>query len=334
VGFLWQLLPGARETRNQVIVGYVWLFAIALWTGVPAVTKGSHLHELLDAMGPLGVGVALSFCAFLLGSLSYDLTGQLFGTRGARALSRFSDAPPVLTIRRMEEWGIRAELERLEASIDRANAEVLLRVGLIPPVLASGAAGTRSGWYWAVAAGITSAAISWQTLRRRSELVADLQTSDELRGGIAQSLEPELREMRATEETERAAGAERSRKEAEKQEIERREQDAAVEAEHQRRLRELQSLEAREASGRLDEAASARLAELREWKRKLDERMQELERRTDELRARTEKKKLEMKAHVEEARRRISEGTAAEEPDGPRIAVWRRRLRRTRRFRA
>lgn len=87
MGFLWQLLPGARETRNQVIIGYAWLVAIGLWVSVPSPAKGTDLRELVDALGHLGVGIALSFLAFLIGSLSDDLAGVFLGIRGARALS-------------------------------------------------------------------------------------------------------------------------------------------------------------------------------------------------------------------------------------------------------
>jgi hypothetical protein len=43
MAFLWNLLPGAREARNDLIVGYAWLIAIGLWTGVaPELLKSSH----------------------------------------------------------------------------------------------------------------------------------------------------------------------------------------------------------------------------------------------------------------------------------------------------
>ena len=98
----------------------------------PEVAAGSSLKELLDAVGPVGVGIALSFAAFLVGSLSEDLASLFFRVRGARAFSLETRAPAFLTIRNMPD-SVRAELERLEATIDRTGAELVLRLGLIPP---------------------------------------------------------------------------------------------------------------------------------------------------------------------------------------------------------
>ncbi len=94
MGFLWQLLPGAREARNQVIVGYAWLFALGLVVGVPQPPTGSHLDELVSSLGAVGVGIGLSFAAFLIGSLSDDLVSLVFKSRGALAFSSGSDESP------------------------------------------------------------------------------------------------------------------------------------------------------------------------------------------------------------------------------------------------
>ena len=87
VQFLWSLVPGAREARNQVLIGYAWLVALGLWIGVPHVSKTGNLHDIAHALGHVGLAVALSFAAYFIGSLSDDLATQVFRVRGALSLT-------------------------------------------------------------------------------------------------------------------------------------------------------------------------------------------------------------------------------------------------------
>jgi hypothetical protein len=241
VSFLWQLLPGAREARNQLIIGYAWVLAAGLWLGVPQIASGSELDELVNAAGPLGVGVAVSFASFLLGSFSDDLFERILKVRGARALTRYSDVPPVLTVRRMEEWGIRSELERLEASIDRSYAEVLLRFGLIGPVGFMAAAGFGTRLVYGSLGLAVVLALIYQGFWRRIGLRADLEASEQLRLSVASQLEdePETQEVRE--------------REAQMRELEERERAAALEQERERRA---------EQAARPRRAVEKRIAEL------------------------------------------------------------------------
>ncbi|MDQ3983305.1 MAG: hypothetical protein M3271_11565, partial [Actinomycetota bacterium] len=76
---LTSLLPGIRELRVPLATGYLWLvaLAIAIEPHVPgrAEARGlaATLYRLADASSVLGVGVALSFVAYLVGSLSVGL---------------------------------------------------------------------------------------------------------------------------------------------------------------------------------------------------------------------------------------------------------------------
>jgi hypothetical protein len=130
--FLWSLLPGAREIRNQVIIGYAWLGALGFSFGVPEVRRSGELHELVAAVGKIGVGIAVSFGAFLLGSVVEDILSRSLGAR--RALPFTVDQPGGLEVLDVLGDSGRRELERLEGSIDRASSELILRASLIPPL--------------------------------------------------------------------------------------------------------------------------------------------------------------------------------------------------------
>lgn len=107
------LLPGLRDLRSPLAAGYVWLLAmyIAFESSVPTESQATGIWESLlrlqDTISSLGAGVALSFAAYLLGSISEVLTSAvvasgrlLFTGRPARALwGRFAsvggaDPPP------------------------------------------------------------------------------------------------------------------------------------------------------------------------------------------------------------------------------------------------
>jgi hypothetical protein len=205
VQFLWELLPGARETRNQIIVGYAWIAAIALWIGVPDARSQSHAAELIGAVGTIGVAIALGFVAFLVGSLSDDAMEWALGIRGARSLSRYSRIPALLVVREMPET-VRAELERLEASIDRLNAEVTLRAGLVLPVLAATVAGGRDSVGWAAMGAAAIIALLVQLRRRISELRVDMSASASIRADLEDELQAEYQQKTAERERELPQG--------------------------------------------------------------------------------------------------------------------------------
>jgi hypothetical protein len=77
----------------------------------------------------------------------------------------------------------RAELERLEGSIDRSSAEVTFRVSLIAPLLVCGAALIYDEFrlVWAIALPCLISVLVFQIVTRQRSLVADLRASAELR---------------------------------------------------------------------------------------------------------------------------------------------------------
>jgi hypothetical protein len=133
--FLWSLLPGAREARNDLVVGYAWLIAVGLWIGVPKVGTGPA-HDLFATAGPVAVAVAVSVVAYLVGSLSGDLSRLIPGLREARAFSLQIDREEfgIDPAEVLEELGDKEEreLSRLEAAVDRNSAEASFRLSLVP----------------------------------------------------------------------------------------------------------------------------------------------------------------------------------------------------------
>ena len=70
------LLPGLRELRTPLAAGYLWL--VALWLAVAqsfpdrsdADGVAETVYELVDGVSVVGVGVAASFAAYIVGALS------------------------------------------------------------------------------------------------------------------------------------------------------------------------------------------------------------------------------------------------------------------------
>lgn len=180
--FLWSLLPGAREARNQVIVGYAWIAALALLIGVPTVSPSGDLGKLTGAIGPVGIGVALSFAAFLLGSFLDELVSPIFRIRGGMAFTT-GEVDPVLLLREMSERE-NAELEKLEGNIDRLNGEITLRAGLSVPILIAGWSQLSDSWKWPALASIVVLALAVQLVLRRRRIGPDLKSSDRIRDAI------------------------------------------------------------------------------------------------------------------------------------------------------
>lgn len=183
--FLWNLLPGAREARNDLVVGYMWIVAVALWIGIPKITHG-RAHDLLKAVHPVGLAIAVSVVAFLVGSFSADLIRLLPGLREAKAFSvGWEDPASVLAQMTDREVG---ELERLEGAIDRNTAEVTFRISLIPPTVVAGAAlaAHAAEWWWWMIGGIAVVmALYLQSVLRRRLSYSDIRASVSIRSRAA-----------------------------------------------------------------------------------------------------------------------------------------------------
>lgn len=82
------LLPGLRDIRAPLAAGYMWLFVAWLWfgTGLPKESQSRgvlrSIYELGDVISVFGAGVALSFAAYVIGSLSEAVTRVVL-SRGA-----------------------------------------------------------------------------------------------------------------------------------------------------------------------------------------------------------------------------------------------------------
>ncbi len=76
-------LPGVREVRSALAGGYLWIFFF--WLAIdPLVGKGDldsepyrSAHHLGDVLGPVALGIAISFVAYLIGTGVNELRGLL-----------------------------------------------------------------------------------------------------------------------------------------------------------------------------------------------------------------------------------------------------------------
>jgi hypothetical protein len=77
------LLPGIREIRTPLATGYLWLLTFWLW--LPAHLKKNaptsgilgEFTQLAHYVGRIGIGIAISFVAYLIGILSQFLRGPV-----------------------------------------------------------------------------------------------------------------------------------------------------------------------------------------------------------------------------------------------------------------
>lgn len=175
------LLPGIREVRAPLAAGYLWFVFGYLAAGAPDKSQGlpapvRDLVKVAHSAGSAGTAVALSFLAYLLGSLSQDVFGRVLPTTLDRLSRRFGAADLDLehlrelvrdvddSFRRVAkrgepEWesiktrvtasifAIReisrelttagaSESERPEARRPMVEAEENLRVAILPPLVA------------------------------------------------------------------------------------------------------------------------------------------------------------------------------------------------------
>ena len=96
-----QLLPGLRELRAPLAAGYLWLLAlwIALEPVIPDESRGvlESLERFEQRAGPLSLAAALTFAAYLLGSLSAAVPLRRFTQQALKeATWNFVAGPEVL----------------------------------------------------------------------------------------------------------------------------------------------------------------------------------------------------------------------------------------------
>ncbi|WP_028062216.1 hypothetical protein [Solirubrobacter soli] len=114
------LLPGLRDLRVPVAAGYIWLVAswVALEPVVPDRDAASgvlaSIYHLTDALSLIGLGVFISFVAYVVGALSTSLFGSLATGLHARRRIRRLDPISVHGRRALDELARlnRTELQR------------------------------------------------------------------------------------------------------------------------------------------------------------------------------------------------------------------------------
>jgi hypothetical protein len=88
---LTSLLPGVRDLRAPLGAGYIWLLALylafepTLPTGAEATGVWASLLALKDEIGPAGLGIVLTFIAYLVGSISATVFGVLLESNVIRS---------------------------------------------------------------------------------------------------------------------------------------------------------------------------------------------------------------------------------------------------------
>lgn len=164
------ILPGVRQLRAPLAAGYVWILFICLAAHVTEVSPRSEFtRELVDlahTLSAIGLAVAVSFAAYLIGSLSqwiFSVLGSILFRRSRRrallsergqetlddllasrvaagVLSKAADAGHLakevmndLALTKTRLLGVHNELYE---EIDRLQAEAEFRAALLPPLSA------------------------------------------------------------------------------------------------------------------------------------------------------------------------------------------------------
>lgn len=135
---LYQLAPGIREIRTAIASGYVWLVLVWLLLNDDVSNAGPPVADLVDlseSVSAVGLGFALTFVAYLVGSLSDDVFVRLLVKR--ERWQAASDGQVGEDIERLtDDELVREELARLENDLGRTESESRLRITLIPPLAA------------------------------------------------------------------------------------------------------------------------------------------------------------------------------------------------------
>lgn len=174
------LLPGIRELRAPLAAGYIWLAFLYIILGTPETAADfpgpvESLVKEVDRLGTAATAAALSFVAYLIGSISQDLFGRLlpiglevvwrwrFFSRGftladglylplsrltrwvnnyerdASSVSKSDALKWILDLTeelRDARYAGASEAERPEALRPMVEAEENLRIAIVPPVAA------------------------------------------------------------------------------------------------------------------------------------------------------------------------------------------------------
>jgi hypothetical protein len=94
------LLPGLRELRAPLAAGYIWLAFAYLAAGSPAEVADApdplrELLTVLPTMGTAATATAVSFVAYLIGSLSQDLSDRVLHLLLERLLKLLPESSPL-----------------------------------------------------------------------------------------------------------------------------------------------------------------------------------------------------------------------------------------------
>lgn len=186
------LLPGLRDLRVPLSVGYMWLLAAWLLMSdeVPRSRPQDggtvdHIYELGEIIGRPGVLAAVSFIAYLLGSFLLfspqraAVTLRAAGVRG-RTLEEFAEwiKQQSRTVNHTEvdqigsgqsrrfETKLMVANERLHGDFDRLRSEAELRVNVALPLLVlSVILAAQLNWFFAFG-GLVSVILCYQGLQR------------------------------------------------------------------------------------------------------------------------------------------------------------------------
>jgi hypothetical protein len=186
MGVLSSLLPGIRHLRAPLAVGYIWLIDVWLLFGkaFPSEAEAEgvieDLYALKGLVSEVGLGIAISFAAYLIGVLSVAASGWVMRTywyQDYELLERWRKvqetallAKKGITLRDLpEDWQdrvpitvndeeilIRARLmadkPTLFGEFDRLRSEGELRSAIVPPLMVlAGILTFRSQALWSLA---------------------------------------------------------------------------------------------------------------------------------------------------------------------------------------
>ena len=138
------LLPGIREIRTPLVAGYIWLVFAYLVAGAPSTLSDApgpiqEIAELLDSFGSLAKGIAVSFVAYLVGSVSEDAFSRVLPTAVGRAsvvFRRFGFTSFRSLDARSVQSQIRESVDRLAQAPEDARKRDFLRGQLVDDLTA------------------------------------------------------------------------------------------------------------------------------------------------------------------------------------------------------
>jgi hypothetical protein len=228
VAVLTSLLPGFRELRVPLTIGYFWLFDAWIWFSGALPDKRpedgpvARAFDLSDLLGTAAVLAAVSFLAYLIGSLlqipllirlpewfirlfpveSSDSKAtreeyqSFLGRLGDRIETRISGFQPhdyeevtsdahratAATVDELRPRLLVANQE-LYSEYDRLASEAQFRINVCPPLLALGVTASLSeACWWILPAAVVTYALLSQGLRKRAQSVSVIQRA--VLGGV------------------------------------------------------------------------------------------------------------------------------------------------------